>query len=408
MRFRGFYSLFGHFLDKPKNFGNRVSTFGYDFINRKFKKYLAYITIKKELKIMSKTVLTTKKARETFKVRNRRLEYRTQEFTEEEYDYTIDFAFNGFIWNREQKGCAKTTLEDYKRFYKRFSEFIEWTGSSVKDTPIALLTKFEGLQGLFKKYRQNIKGITNIQTINHDLRNYRAFGNFCEEEGYIDGFKCPIREVEPTIKSVYTVEELKKLLVKPNKDNFEEYRNYTVIIFLCSTGARCNTILNIKLTDIDLEEGTVIFNTVKTKKPTVMFLDDKAKRDIKEFINYWGYASKDGYLFFNRFGEQLTRGGLSKAIASYNKSRGVEKTSIHLFRHTYAKMWVESNEGKSNMYKLQRVLGHSDLEMTKRYYALYDKDIKEAVNQHSIMAQMRTRSGDTIKSIRNNQKLIAI
>lgn len=357
---------------------------------------------------MSKTVLTTKKARETFKVRNRRLEYRTQEFTEEEYDYTIDFAFNGFIWNREQKGCAKTTLEDYKRFYKRFSEFIEWTGSSVKDTPIALLTKFEGLQGLFKKYRQNIKGITNIQTINHDLRNYRAFGNFCEEEGYIDGFKCPIREVEPTIKSVYTVEELKKLLVKPNKDNFEEYRNYTVIIFLCSTGARCNTILNIKLTDIDLEEGTVIFNTVKTKKPTVMFLDDKAKRDIKEFINYWGYASKDGYLFFNRFGEQLTRGGLSKAIASYNKSRGVEKTSIHLFRHTYAKMWVESNEGKSNMYKLQRVLGHSDLEMTKRYYALYDKDIKEAVNQHSIMAQMRTRSGDTIKSIRNNQKLIAI
>ena len=349
---------------------------------------------------MSKKVLTTKAEKENYEKKRERLEFRYQDYTEKEYEFTIDYAFQGFMMYQREKGSAKATIEYYKRFYKKFSAFIDVMGG-VKETPITTLTKMEGIQGLFMSFL----GDVNIQTINNYLRAYRSFGNFCEKEGYIDGFKCQIKEVEPSIKKVYTEEEIKRLLVKPNIVNFEEYRNFVIINLLLSTGARSNTILNIKMDDVDVEEGIINFNTTKAHKTAIIPIEKKALRVIKEYISHWGYAAKDGYLFFNRYGEQLTRGGLCKAIANYNASRNVEKTSIHLFRHTFAKRWI-TNGG--DIFTLQRILTHSELDMVKKYLNLYSGDLATAVNTHSIMAQTRTRSGATIKTIYRNIDKIAI
>lgn len=344
---------------------------------------------------MSKTKITNKKKSTTFEIKQQRLAKYSQEFTESDYQFTIDEAYTRFRFYQTEKRNSKATIDFYERFYKKFSAFID-----VKNTPITALTTMQGLQGLFMKSL----GDVNVQTVNAYLRGYRTFGNYCEHQGYIDGFKCPIKEVQPQIKQVYTDSEIKKLLIKPNIDNFEQYRNYTIIVLLLSTGARSNTILNIKLSDLDLDEGTIVFNTTKANKTVIVPLEKKAIRDLKEYVLNWSDCSKDGYLFFNAYGEQLTRGGLSKAIASYNKSRGVEKTSIHLFRHTFAKKWLTSG---GDIFTLQKILTHSELDMVKRYLNLYSSDLVSAVNEHSILAQTRTRSGFTVKN-KNFQRNIAV
>jgi integrase/recombinase XerD len=184
-------------------------------------------------------------------------------------------------------------------------------------------------------------------------------------------------------------------------EDFEEFRNYTIITLILSNGARCNTILNIKIEDVDLVEGYITYNTTKANKVVRVGLDRKAKRALAEYIKRWRTEDADGepiptsdYLFCNTYGEQFTRSGLNKAIANYNRRRGVEKTGIHLLRHTFAKNWITSG---GDIISLSKVLTHSELEMVKRYSNLYGEDVKAEIETHSTLTKLRTRSGKTIK-----------
>ena len=70
--------------------------------------------------------------------------------------------------------------------------------------------------------------------------------------------------------------------------------------------------------------------------------------------------------------EFLNVPSLQGAIRRYNLSRGVSKTSLHLFRHTFAKNYILVGGG---MVQLQSILGHSSLDMTRKYTNLYGSDI---------------------------------
>lgn len=346
---------------------------------------------------MARKRITTKKEKNiSTETKQRRIENDLTEYTEKDYEYTIDYCFKEFLFNQEEKGNSPATIDYYKRFYKKFYNFLMSYELDPTETPIASFTKLKGLQLLFVKSM----GEVSVQTVNNYLRGYRSFGNYCEEIGYIEGFKCPIKEVEPQIKQVYSDKEINKLLVKPKIANFTEYRNYVIINLMLSTGARCNTLLNIKISDVNFDEKTIVFNTTKAHRVIQIPLDNIVVRVLKEYVNYWGESSEKGYLFFNEYGEQLTRGGLTKAIATYNQRRGVEKTSLHLFRHTFAKRWIQSGK---DIFSLKKILTHSELAMVERYSNIYTEDLRDAVNQDSILGKHKNKSGQTITTVRRNQ-----
>lgn len=329
--------------------------------------------------------------------KNERLERRFGEFDRD--SVSIHHAWLGFIVEQKAKGNSKATIDFYNRFYKKLKAFIETTGETVQECPIGYLES-DVVRASFIAFL----GDVNQQTINSYLRGYRAFGNYSEEQGYIKYFRCPIKEIEPPIKQVYTDRELEKLLVKPDIRCYSEYRNWVIINLLLGTGARANTIINIKIGDVDLEEGYVFFNTTKAHKVVRIQLTKKLKGVLSEFITYWrtgGDLDEDDYLFANEYDEQLTRGGLSNAIANYNKRRGVEKTSIHLFRHCFAKNWITSG---GDIIRLAKILTHSELEMVKRYANLYDNDMENAVEEHSTLSKLRTKSGETITTKHKNKQ----
>lgn len=300
--------------------------------------------------------------------------------------FSIATAWLGFINVQKTRGNSKATLDYYRRFYKKLEAFVD-----VNDCSIEFLEK-DGVQLAFMMSLGNVSQ----QTINSYLRGYRAFGNWCEEMGYLKYFRCPIKEVDPPAKQVYTDKELQKLLVKPPIACYSEYRNWVIINLLLATGARENTLLNIKIGDVDLEEGYIIFNTTKAHKVVRLGLERKMLNILSEFIAAWrtgGDLTEDDYLFANEYDEQMTRSGLTTAISRYNKRRGVEKTSIHLFRHTFAKNWITSG---GDIITLSKVLTHSELEMVKRYSNLYAQDVKGEVEQHSTLSKLRTKSGSTL------------
>lgn len=325
-----------------------------------------------------------------------------EEWTGEKCDY----CFTTFIVVQTERGNSKATIDYYKRFRKKFEAFLCWlmtrngkkereTDDYLKETPVDIFVT-PTVHAVFVEYMQKMGA--NQQTINSYLRAYRAFGNWLEEEGYIEGFKCPIKEVEPPVKQVYTDADIKKMLVKPKVDDFVEFRTYCIICLILNTGARSNTILNIRISDLELEEGYINFNTTKAHKVVRLGLERKTKRNLTEWLQYWRLskgAEEHDYLFCNEYGEQLSRNTLAKSFADYNKRRGVDKTSLHLLRHTFAKRWITSG---GDIITLARVLTHSELEMVKRYSNLYGGDIKAEIEEHSIMSQVKRRSGKTLKN----------
>lgn len=318
-----------------------------------------------------------------------------QKYEEWKNDFTIDYCFTGFLVYLMEKGDAKITISNYKYFYRKYTRFLaEYFKSTPKEMTVEIL-ETQPHQAIFMDWLKK-QGLQQ-STINCTLSNLRAFGKWCMEEGYLIDFKCPIKHVETPIKEVYTTAELQKLLVKPPITDFTDFRAYCMILLMLNTGARRRTISNIKICDFEEETGYINFNTTKTGKVVRLGLDRKAKKDITEFLYYYRInkgAEPNDYLFCNEYGEQLHPNSITIAIAKYNTKRGVEKTSVHLFRHTFAKNWITSG---GDIISLARVLTHSELAMVQRYSNLYAGDIKKEIEEHSVLSQMRTKSGKTIR-----------
>jgi integrase/recombinase XerD len=97
----------------------------------------------------------------------------------------------------------------------------------------------------------------------------------------------------------------------------------------------------------------------------------------------------DDYLFPNDRGEALTENGLRCTIAKYNRRRGVQKTSLHMFRHTFARKYLVDCGG--NAFTLQALLGHSTLDMTKKYCAIYNADLSKNFDNLSPLSKLTSR-----------------
>lgn len=312
-------------------------------------------------------------------------------------DFTLDFCWNGFISAQIERDNSPQTIYNYRYFYKRFCKFIDetFTGFNPEEISVEFIAT-EPIKTVFEDYlkKQGLKQ----SSINNFLVCMRAFGNWCVDEGYLEFFQCPIKAVPTEIKDTYTEKELEKLLVKPPITNFVAFRCYCMISLMLNTGARRRTLVNIKIKDVDFQEGYINFNVTKTRKVVRLGLDRKTMKDLTEWINYYRTsrgAEEDDYLFCNEYGEQLSCRSVTGSIARYNQERGVEKTSVHLFRHTFAKNWIVSG---GDIITLARVLTHSELEMVQRYANLYGGDIKKEILEHSTISQLRTRSGKSLRA----------
>lgn len=83
------------------------------------------------------------------------------------------------------------------------------------------------------------------------------------------------------------------------------------------------------------------------------------------------------FLFLTREGRPLTKGRVEKIISYYGEKAGIVgvRCSPHTFRHTAAVKFLRNG---GDVFSLQRMLGHSSLEMTRKYCELADIDVKRA------------------------------
>lgn len=290
---------------------------------------------------------------------------------------TMTEIFEDFIMSRKAKGLSDKTIRSYEQHFRIIGHHLE------TNIPIEDVSKTD-LENMIASMRAAQLSANSISSYTRVLK---AFLSWCNTEG-ITRLNLPRYKCEETIKETYTDGELARLLKKPDmrKCGFPEYRTWVIINLLLNNGCRAATIRNIKNKDVDLSNLVIYLRHTKSKRAQVIPLCSELGSILKEYMKIRGGA-EDDFLFSTESGTELKEYGLRSSIARYNRQRGVCKTSIHLFRHTFAKKYLVDCGG--NAFTLQRLLGHSTLDMTKHYCAIFDADIARNYDRFSPLAQMK-------------------
>ena len=293
---------------------------------------------------------------------------------------TIEETFSDFIISRKTKGLAEKTLQSYQSQFQAVARHMD-----VK-MDIAMLQKAD-LDAMIISMRD---ASLSPNSINSYTRTLKSFFSWCNEQG-ITRLNIPLYKAEETVKETYSDAELAALLKKPDirKATFAEYRDWVIINFLLNCGSRAATVRAIQIRDVDLDGGMVFYRHTKNRKAQVIPLCSAMVAILREYLRHRGGEAAD-YLFCTETGSQLMENGLRQSIARYNTRRGVQKTSIHLFRHTFARKYLIDCGGDA--FTLQKLLGHSTLAMTKHYCAIFDADLTKNYDNFSPLAHMKSSS----------------
>lgn len=292
---------------------------------------------------------------------------------------SIAEVFEDFILAKRAKGLRSKTIHSYVYHFKVVSKYLNVEQSIVN------LCKSD----LNKMVSDMEDAGLSANSINSYTKLLKSFLSWCNTEG-LTFLTIPIYRGEETIKETYTDQELEILLKKPDTRtcSFCEYRDWVIVNFLLNCGARAATIRAIQIQDVDLDNGLVHYRHTKNHKAQVIPLCSEMVRILKEYLRFRGGERAD-VLFCSDTGDPLTENALRKGIVRYNTNRGIQKTSIHLFRHTFARKYLIDCGGDA--FTLQKILGHSTLDMTKHYCAIFNADIVKNYDNFSPLAQMRKK-----------------
>jgi len=166
-----------------------------------------------------------------------------------------------------------------------------------------------------------------------------------------------------------TVEEIDKLIAQIDRSTAEGERNVTMLETLYSCGLRVSELVNLKITDLHLNEDYIKV-TGKGNKERLVPIGDSAIKYINIYrstvrVHQPIQNGEEDILFLNRRGKRLTRVMIFLIIKDLVKKAGIKKNiSPHTFRHSFATHLVE---GGADLRAVQEMLGHESITTTEIY-----------------------------------------
>lgn len=304
---------------------------------------------------------------------------------EKQNERKLKDGFEEFILNCKIRNLSESTILYYKESYKFFLTIAD------ENMLISDVTK-----KTIDKYIIHLKEDTdcNVNSINTRIRGIRSIVYYFAKHNYLRKFEIKLLKAQNEIKEVYTDDELKILLAKPNikTASFTEYRNWCITNILIGTAVRSGSLINLKIKDIDFFNGFIFISKTKNRRQQNIPLSKTLTKVLKEYIKYRNHSSTEDFLFCSAYGEKMTPNALKQAIRKYNLRRGIQKTSCHLYRHTFVKKYLLGNPNTDSIggdiFRLQKLLGHSSLQVLNNYTNLYNKDLKQDYDRLNPLEQL--------------------
>jgi len=280
---------------------------------------------------------------------------------------------NGFIdYIRFERRLSKNTIVSYQRDLEKYKVFLNHNKIkkflNVSDDKILYFLEF-----LYKT--QTSSSVSRI------LSTLRTFYKYLVRDGKIQ--KNPFSSIKnpkmpKKLLEILNEKEVKKFLESIPGSSDLEIRDKAMFELLYSCGMRVSEIVNLKLPDIDFEEGLIRF-IGKGNKERITPIGDTAKDCLENYLRVARYnlerERKSENIFLNKNGQKITRQGFWKILKKYAKKINLDKNLYpHLFRHSYATHMLERG---ADLRIVQELLGHSSISTTEIYTNINKKHIKE-------------------------------
>ena len=151
-----------------------------------------------------------------------------------------------------------------------------------------------------------------------------------------------------------------RLLGLFNGRSLEDYRNKAIVFMFLDTGLRLSELANLQLSDINVERG-IIKVVGKGNKERLVRIGFKTQKAL------WNYLTRRNnnvdYVWIGKDNNQMAADSIAQMVRKLGKRLGIT-LSPHKLRHSFAISFLRNG---ANPFELQIALGHSTLEMTRRY-----------------------------------------
>lgn len=276
-----------------------------------------------------------------------------------------------FYAEQEYKGNRPATL----RFYQ------QTVGHFLKDTGLTSLEDFS--ERTIRTWLLSHRGLS-PNTLGAYDRALRSISNWLYLRGYLP--QHPMKNLpKPRAKRVeiitFTADEIHSMLAEAKRRR-NPLRDKALIILLLDTGIRIGEACNLQLQNVQWSENCLLVDG-KTGQRQVPF-GRKAKQALRAYVDRERKACSSGVrgVFLNQDGTPLKSLAATQRLGKIAKVCNVKATKLgpHTFRHTFG---VEFIRAGGDAFTLQRLLGHTTLEVTRRYVHLAQSDLREAHRRFS-------------------------
>ncbi len=296
------------------------------------------------------------------------------------YSKISDFIEDFLIAKEVEEGCASSTIKAYRYDLEKFVKVAEDidVNSPLMRQRIRLFLK------KLKELNYTKKGVgRKIAT----LRSFFKFLNlneFLTVKNPMDIIKSPKIKMEEHLPKFLDKKDIVKIFdaLKDRKifNSKKSSRYYIVIRLLYSTMARVSELCNIKIRDVDFQEGYIKLRG-KGNKQRIVPVDPITLDLIKGYLDDRIFYETDDYLLVNTRGNALNPRVIQADIKLIKEKCGFAKSKIitpHVFRHTGA---THLRRSGMDISELQDILGHSNPNTTRIYAKNDISKLKESYNE---------------------------
>jgi site-specific recombinase XerD len=200
-------------------------------------------------------------------------------------------------------------------------------------------------------------------TIHREVRTLRAFGSWLAQQGLENPFRdLKLPKLPRPLVEVLDAEEIEKLFAVYNPDARFGARWQAMFAFALDTGVRVSELVGLQAADLEIERFRAKVWGKGDKERFVAF-GNRTQHLLLRYDNL--FRDRQCPEFFQTLeGAALTFGGMQTIIKHARDRSGVKRLHWHLLRHTFATHYLLNN---GNVFELQELLGHTSLEMVRRY-----------------------------------------
>jgi site-specific recombinase XerD len=227
-------------------------------------------------------------------------------------------------------------------------------------------------------------------TIHDFYRVLRAFFNWLIMEELLSD--SPMRRVKAPVVRLEQKHPLTPpqvtALIQAAKRSTDSKRNESLMLLLLDTGLRASEVCSLKVEDVDFSTNSFKV-TGKGNKPRLCYFGRSTSKVLGAYLRI-RKAQPYEPLFAARGGGSLSANSLLQLTTRLAKAAGISPglCSPHALRRTFA---VSLLRNGGNVFALQAMLGHTDLQMTRRYVAIADADIEAQHRQFSPMDRLQIK-----------------